>query len=419
MFVERWLVSLVALVVFSAVGLVPTEAAITQFEDLNIIADPGNPSDGLAFLDMTFSQGKTLSEALSAAQVKYPDARVATPSEFNDLFRAGGIIYDAELTAADGFTAGPASRISSGTNYNTVLRDALGATGTTNSMPATFILTDPDGSTDESSTRDVINLWEYSCLLYQAPYMPPQSSWGWLLVSESAGNETPFADAGPDQTVECMGELTEVSLDGTGSSDPDGDALGYEWSLPEGSTASIDDPASPTPTGSFPLGPTLVTLVVTDGAGGFDVDDVLITVVDTVPPVLVATTDKIVLWPPNHQMHDVLMRVEITDCAWDTGTAITAWVSSSEPDDGAGDGSYTGDVDGQDGFAAPVPVDLVFTGEPEPGVYLYEGMVSLRAERDGSESSRVYSIVCDIEDLGGNMSTASCVVVVPHDRRKK
>jgi hypothetical protein len=213
--------------------------------------------------------------------------------------------------------------------------------------------------------------------------------------------------------------LTAVALDGTASSDPDGDALGFEWSLPEGSNATIDDPFSATPNGQFPLGPTLVTLTVTDGNGGVACADVLITVVDTFPPVLVATTDKIALWPPNHEMREVVVSVEVTDCAWDTGVALTAWVSSSEPDDATGDGSYTGDVDGQDGFAAPVPVDLIYTGEPEPGVYLYEGFVSLRAERDGSESSRVYSIVCDIEDLAGNTSTASCVVVVPHDRRKK
>jgi hypothetical protein len=243
----------------------------------------------------------------------------------------------------------------------------------------------------------------------------------WIGPSLTFGppNDPPTADAGPDQEVECSGPLTAVALDGTASSDPDGDPVGFEWSLPEGSNATIDDPFSATPVGQFPLGPTLVTLTVTDGNGGFDVTDVLVTVIDTVPPVLVATTDKIALWPPNHEMHEVLVSVEITDCAWDTGITLTAWVSSSEPDDATGDGSYTGDVDGQDGFAAPVPVDLIYTGEPEPGVYLYEGLVSLRAERDGGESSRVYSIVCDIEDLAGNTSTASCVVVVPHDRRKK
>ena len=39
-------------------------------------------------------------------------------------------------------------------------------------------------------------------------------------------NSPPIADAGPDQSVQ---ESSAVNLDGTGSSDPDGDALSYSW----------------------------------------------------------------------------------------------------------------------------------------------------------------------------------------------
>jgi hypothetical protein len=132
----------------------------------------------------------------------------------------------------------------------------------------------------------------------------------------------------------------------------------------------------------------------------------------------VATTNKIALWPPNHEIREVLISVEITDCAWDINATVPALLSSSEPDDGTGDGSYVNDVNGEDGFAAPALMDLFYAGEPEPGVYLYEGLAYLRAERDGSERSRVYSVVVDVEDLAGNTNTASCVVIVPHDRRR-
>ena len=41
---------------------------VIEVGDLNIIDDPGNPSDGLRYLDMTFSDGLTKADALANAQ---------------------------------------------------------------------------------------------------------------------------------------------------------------------------------------------------------------------------------------------------------------------------------------------------------------------------------------------------------------
>ena len=80
-----------------------------------------------------------------------------------------------------------------------------------------------------------------------------------------------------------------------------------------------------------------------------------------------------------------------------------------------GDGNTAGDVDGFDGFTDPVPITGLVYDEVNECFY---GLVSLRAERDGADEGRLYSIVCDVEDDQGNVATASCVVIVPHNKRK-
>jgi K319L-like, PKD domain len=90
----------------------------------------------------------------------------------------------------------------------------------------------------------------------------------------------PIANAGPDQTVF---ENNSVTLAGSGS-DPDGEAVTFNWTAPAGIT--LTDPASPTPTFTAPdvAPPTTFefTLEVCDEANPAvlcDTDTVMITVV--------------------------------------------------------------------------------------------------------------------------------------------
>ncbi len=93
-------------------------------------------------------------------------------------------------------------------------------------------------------------------------------------------NKPPAANAGSDQTVECTGLVgTQVKLDGTGSTDPDGDALTFIWTGPFGTVSG------PTPTVFLPLGTHTITLTVDDGKGGTASDQVVVIVKDTTPPV--------------------------------------------------------------------------------------------------------------------------------------
>ena len=98
---------------------------------------------------------------------------------------------------------------------------------------------------------------------------------GWLPADLDAldQNTRPIANAGPDQTTLSPGpQGTQVTLNGSGSSDPDGDPLTYLWTGPFGTAAGVS------PTVTIPGGVHEVKLTVSDGKGGVAMDTVTITV---------------------------------------------------------------------------------------------------------------------------------------------
>ncbi len=111
-------------------------------------------------------------------------------------------------------------------------------------------------------------------------------------VQISTVNSKPVAKAGPNQTV-LVGAT--VTLDGSGSSDVDGDPLTYKWSFtskPGGSSANLDDNAKVNPkfivdkAGSY-----VIQLIVNDGTIDSNPSTVTITTSNT-PPVANAGPDQ-------------------------------------------------------------------------------------------------------------------------------
>lgn len=79
----------------------------------------------------------------------------------------------------------------------------------------------------------------------------------------SSANQAPTANAGPDQAVTVS---STVTLDGTGSSDPDGTITDYQWTQISGPSVTLSSSTASQPTFTAPSSPaTLVFgLVVTD-----------------------------------------------------------------------------------------------------------------------------------------------------------
>ena len=157
-------------------------ASIIELGDLNIIDDAGNASNGLRYLDMTYSDGLSLVDALTNAQATYANARLATASEVDDLFAASVITFVPGFSPSDAFSIGSSAIISLLYDGGS-LRNQLGLTS---GGGLTSIWTDPDGSGAPTTTRDVIGLSGSEVAMSNILLLPPNDSAGWLIVSETS-----------------------------------------------------------------------------------------------------------------------------------------------------------------------------------------------------------------------------------------
>jgi hypothetical protein len=134
----------------------------------------------------------------------------------------------------------------------------------------------------------------------------------------SDNNSAPTANAGPDQTSNVQVADT-VILDGSASSDPDGNTLSYSWSLmtlPPNSAATLDDASRDKP--SFiadQAGTYVARLVVNDGKTSSAPDDVSITVV--IPP------PKVIITAPENLSVVTDTTVTVTGTVDDPGATLT------------------------------------------------------------------------------------------------
>ncbi len=204
----------------------------------------------------------------------------------------------------------------------------------------------------------------------------------------------PTANAGEDQTIACPAPAT---LDGSASTDPNSttgtndDITAFEWFLGDSLVAEGEVTEA-----RFPVGINVVRLRVTDAVGASNLDSTVVTVIDTVPPVVSLRMSPTSLWPPNHKMKTINAILNIQDCDPNPVVELVS-VTSNEPVNGTGDGDTAPDIG-----SASLGTD--------------DRSLQVRAERAGTGSGRIYTFVYRVTDASGNATEATATVAVPHDR---
>ncbi|MBD0384059.1 LamG-like jellyroll fold domain-containing protein [Paenibacillus sedimenti] len=217
-----------------------------------------------------------------------------------------------------------------------------------------------------------------------------------LLNALKALNTIPVFAQVPPKTVETGTSVTFSVY----AEDKDGDALTYSASnLPFGSSF---DPQTrqfawtPNVPGSYG-----VTFAVYDARGARANMTVDIQVVDTTAPQLDVVLDKTILWPPNHKLVTVAAQVYGSDSGSGIESIVLTSITSNEPDQGK-------EIDDDQ------PNDIQ---NAEYGTL--DQSFSLRAERSGQGTGRVYTVTYTATDKAGNKTVKTVTVTVPHDESGK
>lgn len=293
-------------------------------------------------------------------------------------------------------------------------------------------------------------------------------------------NLPPVANAGPDQFVEQTAPVgANVTLNGTGSSDPDNDTLTYCWNWTGGSAQGA------TPTVLIPPGNTTVTLTVSDGFTNAT-DTVNIVVRDTTPPI-VSAGQNVAVEQESHAGTEVMLNGTAADAvssrfnfAWSenarvlktelnaTNTTLahtfnlgmhTVTLNSTDQAGNTGSANVTVTVVDTrppqiDATVSPnslwppnhkyvtvkanvtafdicdpspkITLVSITSNEPDNGigdgntandvVIVNNFTFDLRAERSGTDSGRIYTITYKATDASGNFTMISVTVKVSHNQ---
>jgi hypothetical protein len=300
------------------------------------------------------------------------------------------------------------------------------------------------------------------------------------VVNGIPSNQPPIANAGPDQQLECSGQNgNSVTLDGSASTDPNGDPLTYSWTgpFPEGGGTIT----GVNPTITLLLGTHTITLLVDDGKGGTDTDDLIIHIGDITPPSIILNGENPLTLECHVDNYTEAGAIVNDICDPNPSLEITGMVDSNTPGDyiityTATDASgniasqtrtvkvvdttpptislkqartlwppnhkyvtivinkivdQVSDICDGDISLTGVHIVSVSCDEEENATGNGDGntmndiviandckSVQVRAERQGSGNGRIYTIHVKLTDPGGNIGAAQYSVTVPHSQKQ-
>ena len=143
--------------------------------------------------------------------------------------------------------------------------------------------------------------------------------------------------------------------------------------------------------GPFEVGANAVACNAVDSSNNRSSCSTTVQVVDTVAPTLTVTAAPTRLYPPNHKMVPIALKMPTTD-ACDALPTVSCTAASNEPVTGGGSGATAYDILWDD------------------------GQLFVRSERAGTLNDRVYTVTCTSKDASGNATTATTKVTVPHSQ---
>lgn len=336
--------------------------------------------------EATSAAGAAVSYTASASDLVDGSVAVTASPASGSTFALG--TTSVALSAAD--SRGNASSAS----FNVTVRDTI-APSLTLPDSQTLEATGPDGAAASfaASATDAVGVASLNYSHAPGSTFPLGTTTVTATAADAAGNASSgsFAITVRDTTAPVLTVPANQVLEATSAS---GAVATFTASATDavGVTSLTSSSASGA---TFPLGTTTVVVTAKDAAGNTTSGSFTVTVRDTTAPVISSLSNTApTLWPPNHKMVAVTVKATASDVVGLASLKIIS-VTSSEPDNGLGDGDTANDIQ--------------ITGNLT---------VNLRAERSGNGNGRTYTITVEARDAAGNATTRTTTAFVPKSQGK-